>query len=103
MPLSPDNSSVIEHQVTNPLAVPIFVNDAAVTVTILDNTSTEIPDEAWPVTLPFVSGSDGIYRKSFDPFNLVVGEIYTVIINVVGTDALESKCITKIKATERIC
>lgn len=102
--LSPGNSAVIQHIVTNPFAVPIFVNDATVTVTIKDSAGVDLVGESWPVTLPFVAASDGIYRKSFDPFvNLVIGEIYDIIINVVGTDALESECVSRVRATERIC
>ena len=104
MSLSPDNSASISHTVTNPLANPTFVNDATVTVTIQDSSGADLSGESWPVTLPYVSGSDGVYTKSFDPFDsLIIGEIYSVIINVVGLDGLESECVTKIKATERIC
>ena len=104
MSLSPDNSASISHTVTNPLASPIFVNDATVTVTIKDSSGAVLSGESWPATLPYVTGSDGVYTKSFDPFDsLIVGEIYSVIINAVGLDGLESECVTKIKATERIC
>lgn len=104
MPLSPDNSTVIQHTVTNPLLDPIFVNDATVTVTIFDSAGVELAGESWPVALPFVATSDGVYRKTFSPFvNLVLGEIYKIVINVVGTDSLESECISKIRATKRIC
>lgn len=97
-------STLIKHQVTNPELNPIFVNDATVTVTILDKKGVEIPDESWPVILPFVSGSDGIYSKTFEPFNsLVEKEIYTVRINVLGSDTLQDECETLIRATKRSC
>jgi len=104
MSLSPDNSTVISHTVTNPLQEPTEVNDATVTVTILDSNDVELVGESWPVTLPFVSGSKGVYRKTFDPFvNLIVGDIYKIILNVVGADSLKSECETKCRATSRIC
>ena len=104
MPLSPDNSTVIQHTVTNPLASPIFVNDATVTVTIFDKDGVELTGESWPVELPYVIASDGIYRKTFDPFdNLIVGQIYKVVINVLGSDGLESECKSSLRATDKIC
>jgi len=102
--LSPGNSTVIQHTVTNPLANPIYVNDATVTVTITDSNGVDLIGESWPVTLPYVTASNGVYRKIFDPFaNLVVGNVYHVIIKVVGTDQLESECLLKCRATERTC
>lgn len=104
MPLSPDNSTSIAHTVTNPLQEPVYVNDATVTVTIKDSKGDLLAGESWPVELPYVAGSNGLYRKSFDPFdNLIVGEVYSIIINVVGADLLESECTTKVRAKERIC
>ena len=55
MSLNIGASTVIEYVVTNAISGP--VNDAAVTVTILDNKGVEIPDEIWPFTclmLPLV-------------------------------------------------
>ena len=104
MPLGLDNSTVIEHIVTNPLAVPIFVHDATVTVIIQDASGVDLPGESWPVELPYVAGSDGVYRKTFEPFiNLVEGAKYTVTINVVGLDGLKSECISIQRAITRIC
>lgn len=40
-----------------------YVNDATVAVTLTDGTSgEEIVGETWPLTMPYVSGSDGNYR-----------------------------------------
>lgn len=104
MPLSLGNSTLIKHKVSNPELVPSHVNDATVTVTILDKAGVEIPDEVWPVALPYVSGSDGVYSKTFEPFDsLVEKEIYTVRINVIGADTLEYECETSTRATKRSC
>ena len=104
MPLSTGVSSRITHTVINPELEPVYVNDATVTVTIVDSAGDELPDETWPVELPYVTGSNGEYSKIFNPFSsLVVGEIYTVKIKVVGLDSLEDNCETKIRATNRKC
>lgn len=107
MSLSPDNSTSITHTVTNPLVDPVYVNDATVTVTIYvgeESGGVELSGESWPVVLPYVSGSDGEYSKSFEPFgSLVIGQMYSVVIKAEGADGLDSKCTTRIKATKRIC
>ena len=104
MPLYLGNSTSVTHTVTNPLQDPIYVNDATVTITILDSTGAEIPDEFWPVQLPYVSGSNGVYQKTFEPFNsLVAGQVYTVIINTIGSDGLIGECKSYEKATNKSC
>ena len=104
MSLSIGSSTVVQHVVTNPLQVPIFVNDAAVTVTIFDSAGVELVGESWPVTLDYVAASDGVYRKTFSPFiNLIEGEIYDVVIEVLGTDSLEDRCTSKHRAIQASC
>lgn len=39
-----------------------YVNDADVTVTVVDLASDEVPGAAWPLTMEYVEDSDGIYR-----------------------------------------
>ena len=104
MNLSPNGSLSISHNVTNPKLNPIYVNDAIVTVTIKGSNGVEIVDESWPVTLPYVVGSNGDYSKSFDPFtSLTIGNIYTVIINVTGIDGLIDYCEHECRALRKIC
>lgn len=38
-----------------------YINDATVTVTIVDSTGTEVAGETWPVTLSYESASNGNY------------------------------------------
>lgn len=104
MPLSPGVSTLIEHQVTNPNIDPIYVNDAIVTVTIIDSAGDELSGENWPIILPYIASSNGLYSKSFSPFqSLINNELYTVIIEVIGSDGLENTCEKKIRATNRKC
>lgn len=39
-----------------------FINDAVVTVTIKDLNGVNLSGETWPLTMEYVSGSDGTYR-----------------------------------------
>ena len=40
----------------------VFINDATVRVTLLDENDDEIAGQSWPVTMSYVSGSDGDYK-----------------------------------------
>lgn len=98
------SSIVIQHEVTNPLQSPIYVNDADVTVTIFDCDGEELAGESWPVTLPYVAASDGIYRVTLDVLTgLTEGQMYEQVIEVVGSDALEDKCTSHHRAINQKC
>ena len=102
MSLNIGASTKIEYVVTNAVSGP--VNDATVTVTILDNKGVEIPDETWPFTLPYVAASAGVYSNTFDTFtSLQAGQYYTIIINVLGIDGLTDYCKTKSMAAVKNC
>ena len=102
MSLNVGASTIITYVVTNAVSGP--VNDATVTVTILDNKGVEIPDEVWPFTLPYVALSAGEYSHTFDPFtSLQAGQQYKVIIDVIGIDGLIDQCTTKSMATVKNC
>lgn len=106
MSLNVGASTVIEYFVTN--AVSGLVNDAAVTVTIKDNKGVDLVGETWPFTLPYGASpvTDGVfsYNYTFDPFiNLIAGQQYTIIIDVVGIDGLIDQCIIKSMATVKNC
>ena len=99
MPLYLDDSAVIEQTVTDEDGDP--VNTATVTVTIYDcETGLATTDEAWPVTLDYVAASDGVYRKTFDPFtSLTVDKLYKVVTPIDGGGTAETSC-TKIERAE---
>lgn len=98
MPLYIDDSTVIKQTVTDEDGDP--VNNATVTVTVFDClTGIAITDESWPVTLDYVIASDGIYRKTFDPFTSIVkGQKYKIVTPIVAGSA-NSTC-TKIERAE---
>ena len=104
MPLYLRGSTVVEHIVTNPLVVPSYVNDATVTVTIKDSKGVDLVGPTFPVNVPYVAASEGVYRYTFVSLpNLIAGEIYQVIFNVVGSDSLEDECIIKERAILKVC
>ena len=83
-----NSSNVLElPNLTNPLASPIYVNEATVTVAILDSAGVELAGVSWPQNLPYVAGSNGTYRETFAPFTaLKDGETYTIVFDIVGAD-----------------
>ena len=99
-----NSSNVIElNPLTNPLTDPVYVNDASVTVTILDSAGAELVGVAWPQALPYVAASDGIYRETFAPFTeLKEGETYRLVFNVVGLDGLTLETSKREKAQREI-
>lgn len=102
MPLYIDDTTVIQEVLTDEDGDP--VNSATVTVTIFDcETGEEIIDESWPVALDYVAASDGIYRKTFDPFtSLVDGQQYKVVTLAVD-GAVQTPCTKQIKAAIKYC
>ncbi len=46
-----------------------YINDAVVTVTIVDADGGELAGETWPLTMSYVSASNGVYRVKL-PYTL---------------------------------
>lgn len=100
----PDNSLVFETTLTNPNESPIYVNDAAVSLTVYDMLDVELPSQAWPLTLSYVSLSDGVYQAVVSSLaDLVVGTEYKVVVKALGADSLEGSWAYYVRATERGC
>ena len=58
-----------------------YVNDATVSITLKDEDGVDVTGVTFPVSLSYVSGSDGIYRGIIsDTSNLITGSKYQVII-----------------------
>ena len=99
--ISPDNSVTIEQILTNPLAEPIYVNNATVNVDIKDNAGVSIAD--MPSTLFYVAGSNGVYRQTFDSLAVVANKYYTVVITASTPEPLYFKSELRVKAVKRGC
>ena len=83
--LAPDNSVFVQITLSNPITGD-SVDDATVTGRIdeLDDTVLEPT-----FSMPFVSGSAGVYRATLDPVSgLVLNDVYKIVIDSTGTDSL---------------
>ena len=99
--LQVNNSTVFEMTVTNPNAVPIYVNDAAVTVTVLDSAGATV---LAATVLDYVAASNGIYRVTvLTPLSITAGHRYTVTYDVTGADSLIGQSACKIIAIAPSC
>lgn len=59
-----------------------FQNSATVTVTIVDELGANVPNQTWPLTLPYVASSNGNYEERLpSTVTLVGGRCYTAIID----------------------
>jgi hypothetical protein len=91
------NSVTISHVVTNPLSEASFVNDATVSVTILDKNSDPLPDVNWPISLTYQSASNGLYLASILSLpSIKANKVYYIQIDVLGLDNLIGKCVTEV-------
>lgn len=62
-----------------------YVNDATVTVTMVDSAGSSVVGETWPLSVGYVGGTDGIYRATLqDSLTLTVGNLYTAKVTAVG-------------------
>ena len=85
-----NNDNVVE---LNGLRNPVtgeFLNAATVDITITDPDGVEVTGETWPLTIPYVAASNGIYRVILDKvIDFIAGVRYTAVINAAesGLDA----------------
>lgn len=97
--LTLNNSVAFEAILSNKLQDPTEVNDAAVTVTVFNPDGSELSGQTWPLTLDFVAGSQGVYRKTVPPISgLIDKENYHLVFDILGTDSLEGEFCIDVKA-----
>lgn len=79
-----------------------YINDAAVAVTLTDSSGTEVTGTSWPLTMSYVTSSDGIYRATLaDTLSLTAGSTYTATISANGGAGLQGTFIMTLKAKAR--
>jgi hypothetical protein len=62
-----------------------FINDATVTVTVKDTADVDVTGETWPVTMDYITDSDGNYRAILiDALPLVGNRKYIAHISADG-------------------
>lgn len=85
-----DNTNLIEVRGLKSAVEDAFINDAEVTLTVVDADGEEVTGQVWPATMNYVAASDGWYRATIEhDAGLVAGEVYTAKIDAVAdtTDA----------------
>lgn len=84
-----DNDNVVELELINPISG-ASLNGATVAITIVDSSGVEVSGETWPLSIPFVANSDGIYRATLDKLiEFIAGQRYKATITAAesGLDA----------------
>lgn len=68
-----------------------YINDATVAVTLKDVNGSNVVGETWPLTMSYVTGSNGQYKATLkDTLTLTANDRYTAYITAVsGTANLE--------------
>lgn len=60
-----------------------YQNSATVTVTLKDASGNEVSGQSWPLTMSYVSGSDGNYQAVLDDgLSLTAGQRLTAVVDV---------------------
>lgn len=79
------NDNLLEIDGLKNTATDAYINNATVTATLVDEGGTAVVGETWPITLSYVSGSDGKYRGTLkDTLSLTAGLGYTAQITADG-------------------
>ncbi len=96
------NDMVLELQGLKDVVADAFINDATVTVTLVDKDGTQVVGETWPLTMTYVSASDGIYRATLkDTLTVTLGEIYIAQVSANGGAGLQGRWDLPIAVKER--
>lgn len=80
-----------------------YVNAATITATMYEaDGTTEVAGQSWPLTLGYVSGSDGDYRGILDDSRVLVeGRIYWIDVTIdAGGDAIKLRRWSDVAAYE---
>ena len=79
-----DNDMVVESQVKNETEG-TWINDADVTVTLKDSSGVNVTGDSWPLTMSYVTGSNGVYRATLvDTLSVTPNASYTALLSVDG-------------------
>lgn len=85
------NDTVLEVRGLKNEVTGAFLNAAAVTATLVDAEGDQVTGQSWPVTLAYVTGSDGLYRATLSyGMGLTSGGRYTAQITANGGSGLRA-------------
>jgi hypothetical protein len=96
-----DNDNYIEVSGLRNGATDAYENSASLTCTLKNSAGTNVTGQSWPLTLSYVSSSNGVYRGVLDDgLDLTAGETYYA--TVTGTaSGLTISVTVGVKAVER--
>ena len=84
------NSMILEVDGLKDVIDDSFLNSATVTATLVDKDDIEVAGQVWPLTLDYVSASEGIYRGTIEEDIVVnVNDVYTAQISADGGAGLK--------------
>ena len=66
------NDNILELDGLKNDATGAFINDATVTVTMVNSSDVEVTGQTWPTTMLYVAASDGIYRATLQDVIVLV-------------------------------
>lgn len=85
------NDNLIEVSDLKNVASGAYINNATVTVTLKDADSVNVNGQSWPVTLNYVTASNGKYRATLvDTLALVVDDTYYATVIADAGDGLKA-------------
>jgi len=82
----------------------LYINDAVITATVVDRNGVEVAGFVWPLTLTYISLSDGLYRGTV-PYDVefVNRTTYIIKIDIDGGPGLRQHRECKVKAAIKTC
>ena len=67
-----------------------YQNDATVTVTLYDSAGVEVTGESWPLSMAYVSASDGDYKATLaDTLGVTENKKYRAVVTAVASSGLK--------------
>lgn len=80
----------------------VYANTATVQVTLKDSAGVNVVGATWPLTMTYVTGSNGIYRATLDDaLSLVRDARYTAIVTVDAGGGLKARweleCVCRVR------
>ena len=95
------NNSVIDVAGLRDEATGGFINNATVSVTLLDQAGEQVDGADWPLALDFLAGSNGNYRATL-PYTLAVGAGERYVARIVaiadsGRAQWDMQCVGRVR------
>ncbi len=80
-----------------------FMNDATVTVRLKDSDGSDVTGQTFPVTLSYITASDGNYQMTLEnTLNMLEEGIYTATISATASGGLYAEWNLLLTATKRL-